>query len=668
MEIRQRASALGWLSTLVLALVLAFPLSLVVNTVARADDKLSIQTGLHTEAPTETRFSAQGPITKITQAEFLQADAPGVNPLIPPTATANWQAITLPDSWSKQGRPRELLGWYRLKVNFEATAVSATPTSQVASTPITSSDTQTPISLYIPRATNNIAVYVNGSLLGVSGDIGRQEVNWNIAQYFVLPLALLHPGTNEILVRLHPDSFGRAGLSAVYIGDTVSIRELWERRYFAQNTLPKFITALLLLSGVLAVWIWAKRRAEAMFGLYALMCLVSAIRTAHYFIRDYTSPFAYFAVPALGILTALQLSFVLRFANDRSPRFERAVWIFITISTVVLIFTPLNWYGLATEYFNYAVGLLGIAILWILVRSLSRRFSPENLLMLLALVVNGALGVHDLINYGELLGFDRLYLLPLGLPLFVAAVAALLVSRFVGTLNNYETLNAQLSDRVAEREKQLAVSFEQMRRLDQQRTTAEERQRLMRDMHDGIGSHLMSTLALARMGTLTSHQMSEALTDCIDELKITIDSLEPVESDLLVVLGNLRYRLGPRLNAAGIVLEWAVKDLPPLEYLDAENVRSVLRIVQEAFTNTLKHAEAKIITLSTSVDYANNRVLVSVADDGVGLAQSHSNGRGIENMRSRAAKLGGRLEIVHLDKGGTCLKLYLPINQIAVQP
>ena len=270
--------------------------------------------------------------------------------------------------------------------------------------------------------------------------------------------------------------------------------------------------------------------------------------------------------------------------------------------------------------------------------------------------------------FRSLLGFDRLYLLPLGLPLFVAAVAALLVSRFVGTLNNYETLNAQLSDRVSEREIQLAASFEQVRRLDQQRATAEERQRLMRDMHDGIGSHLMSTLALARMGALTSNQMSEALTDCIDELKITIDSLEPVESDLLVVLGNLRYRLGPRLNAAGITLEWAVKDLPPLEYLDAENVRSVLRIVQEAFTNTLKHADAKKITLSTSVDYPNNRVLVSVADDGKGLAESHANGRGIENMKIRAATLGGELQIVHLDEGGTCLKLYLPVNQITVQP
>ena len=140
MEIRQRAPALVWLSTLALALVLAFLLSLVVNTVAQADDKSSIQTGLPTEAQAETRFSAQGPITKITQAEFLQADDPGVNPLAPPAATANWQAITLPDSWSKQGRPRELLGWYRLKVNFESTAVSTAPTSPIAASPITSSE------------------------------------------------------------------------------------------------------------------------------------------------------------------------------------------------------------------------------------------------------------------------------------------------------------------------------------------------------------------------------------------------------------------------------------------------------------------------------------------------------------------------------------------------
>jgi signal transduction histidine kinase len=590
--------------------------------------------------------TAQPVVIHVTDAYFLQAPD-----LTPPSPTVpGWMRVDLPDSWSKQSRSRKTIGWYRLPVTLDANFEAA----------------PFPVSIYIPRATNNIALFLDGKLLGVSGDIANQEVSWNTAQYFVLPTGLLRSGENEIYLRLHPDGFGRAGLSSVYVGSTVPIRGMWETRYFVQNTLPKFITGMVLLSGVVALWIWAKRHAEAMFGLYALMCLVSAVRTIHYFIRDYTSPFANVAVPALGFLTALQFSFALRFANDRSPRFERAVWAFVLISTVALLFTPDAWYGRATTYFNYALGVIGIAILWVLVRSLSRNFSIENLLMLFALVVNAALGIHDLVNYLELLGYDRLYLLPLGLPLFVVAVAALLVSRFVGTLNNYETLNAELSDRVSEREKQLEQSFAQVRLLDQQRATAEERQRLMRDMHDGIGSHLMSTLALARMGTLSPKQMSEALTDCIDELKITIDSLEPVESDLLVVLGNLRYRLGPRLNAAGITLEWAVKDLPPLEYLDAENVRSVLRIVQEAFTNTLKHANAKKITLSTSVDYPNNRVLVSVADDGLGLAEAHANGRGIENMKSRAAKLGGKLEIVQMESGGTCLNLYLPVNQVPV--
>ncbi len=598
-------------------------------------------------AEDNTAHRTEALVTQITQAEFLH------NPSLAPPSSPDepWQVVNLPDSWSKQGRPRDRVGWYRLTVNFDA-SLSISPF---------------PVALYFPRATNNIAVFVNGSLLGVSGDIERQEVNWNNAQYFIVPLALLRTGPNEVWVRLHPDGFGRAGLSTVYVGDATPIRSMWERRYFMQNTLLKFITAMMLLSGLLAVLIWAKRRTESMFGLFALMCFVSVIRTIHYFVHDFVSPLVYLVVPALGIITALQLSFVLRFANEKSPRFERAVWIFVTVAGLLTFVVPASAYGLASELYNNAIGPLGIAILWVLVRKLSRNFSPENLLMLLALVVNAAFGIHDLANYQELLGFDRLYLLPLGLPFFVFAVAALLTTRFVGTLNNYETLNAQLSDRVTEREQQLAASFDQVRRLDQQRATAEERQRLMRDMHDGIGSHLMSTLALARMGKLTSNQMSEALTDCIDELKITIDSLEPVESDLLVVLGNLRYRLGPRLNAAGIALEWAVKDLPPLAYLDAENVRSVLRIVQEAFTNTLKHADAKRITLSTSVDYAKNRVHVSVADDGKGLAVASQHGRGIENMKSRASKLGGELEIISIPSGGTCLNLYLPVNQVIVQ-
>ncbi len=130
-----------------------------------------------------------------------------------------------------------------------------------------------------------------------------------------------------------------------------------------------------------------------------------------------------------------------------------------------------------------------------------------------------------------------------------------------------------------------------------------------------------------------------------------------------MVLGNLRYRLEPRLNAAGISLEWAVTDLPLLDYLDPENVRSVLRIVQEAFTNTLKHANASRITLSTGVNRAANRVWVRVTDDGKSFdLERVKGGRGLANMRSRAVRMRGEVEIVPLKGGGTCMNLFLPIQ------
>ena len=412
--------------------------------------------------------------------------------------------------------------------------------------------------------------------------------------------------------------------------------------------------------------IWWKRRDESMFGFFALMLMVAMVRLIHYYLRDERLWVALLAVPSICWLTVLQVQFALRFAGQEMPRFERMLIGFAAVSTVALFAAePLGWYGTVTLLVYAAFAVLSLVILVVLSKSLLRNATVENILMISAIAINVAFGVHDFFIYQEWLGFDSLYLLPLGLPLLMLAVAAMLVKRFVETLGGYEQLNSELVHLVEERERELTLSYETLRNLDQQRTTAEERQRLMRDMHDGIGSHLMSTLALSRMGTLSQHGMQEVLADCIDELKITIDSLEPVESDLLVVLGNLRYRLEPRLNAAGIELEWAVNDLPPLAYLDPENTRSILRIVQEAFTNTLKHAQAKRITLSTGVDFNNARVWVRLTDDGLGLSPGQQSGRGVENMKNRAEKLNGMVEVVPLKGGGTCVNLYLPLAKIA---
>lgn len=591
---------------------------------------------------------ADAPI-EFLHAEFTQsaqsAQSGKGDPLLLPPSTAEWQQVDLPDSWRRQQRKRSAIGWYRLRFSLPAVPPE-------------------PLAIYIPRITNNVAIFLNGRLLGVSGNIGQREISWNVAQYFLISPGLLTVGPNVIEIRLHPDRFSRAGLSRVFLGGERDIRPLFQWRQFLQTTAPQFISALLGVMAAFALAIWANRRKETMFVFFGLMCLVAMIRLAHFYVRDSSIPLFYVTDASICWMSALTASFMLHFAGRPLPWFEKFLYGYAAIATLALWFAPAGFGRYVVTGVFAMMGLISIAMIWYVGRALLATRSFANIVMWVGLVLNVALGIHDFLNYQELLGFDHLYLLPLGLPLVLFGVAALVVTRFTGTLANYETLHGELAHRVGDRERDLALSYEKLRVLDQQRTTAEERQRLMRDMHDGIGSHLMSTLALARMGTLTQHDMQEVLADCIDELKITIDSLEPVESDLLVVLGNLRYRLEPRLKTAGISLEWAVSDLPPLAYLDPENTRSILRIVQEAFTNTLKHAEAHRITLSTGVDYNNARVWVRLTDDGVGFNPGQKSGRGVENMKSRAAKLNGDVEVVPLKGGGTCVNLYLPLAKM----
>ena len=110
--------------------------------------------------------------TEFTRAEFVHT---GELPL--PPATANWEPVQLPDSWRKQNRARNKIGWYRIR--FTLAALPATPQA-----------------IYIPRITNNVAVHVNDVLIGVSGQIEARELSWNTAQLFFVPPALLRAGAN----------------------------------------------------------------------------------------------------------------------------------------------------------------------------------------------------------------------------------------------------------------------------------------------------------------------------------------------------------------------------------------------------------------------------------------------------------------------------------------
>jgi PAS domain S-box-containing protein len=194
-----------------------------------------------------------------------------------------------------------------------------------------------------------------------------------------------------------------------------------------------------------------------------------------------------------------------------------------------------------------------------------------------------------------------------------------------------------------------------------------ERERLMEDMHDGFGSSLIATLNAVQRGKLNSSDIAEILRDCIDDLRLTLDSLDPVDADLVQLLGMLRYRLEPRLESAQIELNWGVADVPALDWLDPRSALQILRIVQEAFANVAKHAKATKITLKVYAE--GERIAVTVEDNGCGfdvVAALVGGGRGLASQRHRAAAIGADIQWLSRSNGST-VKLLLPISKVVSQ-
>lgn len=183
-------------------------------------------------------------------------------------------------------------------------------------------------------------------------------------------------------------------------------------------------------------------------------------------------------------------------------------------------------------------------------------------------------------------------------------------------------------------------------RAEQEAARALDRQRILDDMHDGLGSHLLGMLVEARAGTLGETELAYGLETCLDDLRLIVDSLDPLHVSLDAALGALRGRLGARCEALGLTLDFQV-DEDVVASFDAQEGMHVLRAIQEMVTNALRHARANGVEVHIrSMGAAADRIEVAVCDDGRGLGHAHNpRGRGMKSLRARARKLGGELVV-----------------------
>jgi signal transduction histidine kinase len=204
----------------------------------------------------------------------------------------------------------------------------------------------------------------------------------------------------------------------------------------------------------------------------------------------------------------------------------------------------------------------------------------------------------------------------------------------------------------------------------------EERRRLRRDLHDGLGPQLASltlTLTAAReyltsdpvaagtlLADLTTHVQS-AITD----VRRLVYELRPPALDDLGLVDALRDQASRYAHGGLTVLVDAPARLGPLS---AAVEVAAYRVCLEALTNVVRHAQARqcVITVRQG-SAAQPELQIEVSDDGVGIAPDATMGVGLRSMRERAEELGGTCMIEPAAGGGTCVRLTWPVPVAEVE-
>ncbi len=527
-------------------------------------------------------------------------------------------------------------------------------------------------SVYVPRFTNGIEIVVNGiELFDSRRDPSANRPDRATPEIAVIPASLLREGANDLVIRLYAWGPVSGFLDRLFVGPDDVLRPYYEGRALLFLTLPMVFSAWQGMLAVILIVLWALRRHEPAYGVLAVAMALGAIQP---FLQTTIDEPAHPHLNAALIASApLESAFVLAFATlffaRRWPSYAAVIFVpGIMLILIGLFASPEALRGsfllLGIPAIAINLALLALVVAW----SELRRQDVPSLLLGCAVTIVMTCLAHDVLSVAQILPDHRLFFSRLSYSVMLIAIGAGLTWRFARALNRVDGFAAHLVIRLREAEEKLRAAF--AREQEQARTVelARERARLMHDLHDGLGGQLVSIVALSERGEGTGG-IGEAARAALKDLRLVIDSMDDIGGDLMLALGSWRDRVAVQLRAHGIALDWRITPpgLPVHPELRPSHVIQIVRLLDEAVTNAIKHSAAKTITvrIATLIDASGPYGSISVEDDGKGFAPAPSGGsnraagRGLRNMQGRAARCGAICEVVS-GKAGTRVRLTLP--------
>ena len=585
---------------------------------------------------------AQAAVLPLTHAEVA---VPG----------GGWVPQTLPDDWART-RP-DFGGSLRYRVVFDAEGLFK--------------GLEVP-ALYIPRACSNVAVSLNGTLVGAGGRMVLPYTrNCFVPQLFTLPMPLLRPRGNVLELEVvgyplrHVSATQRSsGLSALQLGPLADMQPVHDQATWWAQTVPKIIAAVLGAFTLFFAALWFARRQETYLGYFAVWSGWWTLNTTRLFVTDppLAGPWIEMLTPAtVGLCVSGIVLFFMRFAGRSVGWINQVLWWQNLV--VPVVFLVAGWdhiHMLATGLYTFwFIPQFLIVLVWFL--RVTWHESRQDF-WLFAVILLSLLTIVGIELAGTLQWLPlKIHIGHLGGPITLLPICLRLIWLFTESLRRTEQVNAELEARVAEKTREIERSYAELTELRTREATQQERQRIASDLHDDLGAKLLTIAQTAHTQPANGERMSSLARQALDDMRLSVRGIVGEAALASHVLADWRAETVARLSDAGLVAEWEADDPPDDLVLPARTHVQLTRVLREAVSNTIRHSGGRLCRVRIALRPGG--LTLQVDDDGKGLpVTSRPGGHGLPNMERRARKLGGSHVFSRSDLGGMRVQVDVPLG------
>src|SRR5690606_36963784 len=207
-----------------------------------------------------------------------------------------------------------------------------------------------------------------------------------------------------------------------------------------------------------------------------------------------------------------------------------------------------------------------------------------------------------------------------------------LVKRFTNALETTERLNSELETKVELSRQMMERSFSERRLLEIRQAAESERLKIYRDLHDDVGSKLLSMVHANREGKMGNMALS-ALESLRDAVSRANNPDQPLDS----FLHDIREESELRLRGSGHDVNWRHNGEMPDVVIPSTIAFNLNRILKEVISNIIRHASADSVTVTVDTGPENWSFLIE--DNGQGFDIETAHGNGVHNIRSRSREI-----------------------------